>query len=90
MPSRARSCSSKTAVAPSLWPLHEGLPLDVPLGHRTSVGESVAGRVLATGQPLLLGDVDQDAFVNFVPKARPISSSLVVPIRIQGATGTAS
>lgn len=61
-----------------------GLPLDVPLGHRTSVGEGVAGRVLATGQPLLLGDVDSDAFVNFVPKARPISSSLVVPMRIQG------
>lgn len=61
-----------------------GLPLDVPLGHRTSVGEGVAGRVLATGKPLRLGDVDSDAFVNFVPKSRPISSSLVIPMRIQG------
>ena len=61
-----------------------GLPLEVPLGHRTSVGEGVAGRVLATGKPLLLGDVDSDAFVNFVPKSRPISSSLVIPMRIQG------
>ena len=63
-----------------------GLPLEVPLGHRTSVGEGVAGRVLATGKPLLLGDVDSDAFVNFVPKSRPISSSLVIPMRIQGHT----
>ncbi|MDQ5815805.1 MAG: ATP-binding protein [Actinomycetota bacterium] len=61
-----------------------GLPLEVPLGHLTSVGEGVAGRVLATGKPLLLGDVDSDAFVNFVPKSRPISSSLVIPMRIQG------
>jgi len=61
-----------------------GLPLEVPLGHRTSVGEGVAGRVLATGKSLLLGDVDSDAFVNFVPKSRPISSSLVIPMRIQG------
>nr|MBA2601424.1 GAF domain-containing protein [Actinomycetota bacterium] len=61
-----------------------GLPLEVPLGHRTSVGEGVSGRVLATGKSLLLGDVDSDAFVNFVPKSRPISSSLVIPMRIQG------
>jgi two-component system, OmpR family, phosphate regulon sensor histidine kinase PhoR len=63
-----------------------GLPAEVSVGHRQPVGESVAGRVLATGRPLLLGDVDQDAFVNFVPKARTINSSVVVPLRTQGRT----
>ena len=61
-----------------------GLPSEVPMGHSIRVGESVAGRVLATGKPLLLGDVDKEAFVNFVPKTRSISSSIVVPLRVQG------
>lgn len=61
-----------------------GLPTQVPLGHRQRVGESVAGRVIATGRPLLLGDIEGDEFVNFVPKTRPISSSVVVPLRAQG------
>jgi signal transduction histidine kinase len=61
-----------------------GLPADVRLGYQLAVGESVAGRVLATGKPLLLGSVDQDAFVNFVPKSRAIASSVVVPLRTQG------
>src|SRR5918999_5415532 len=45
-----------------------GLPEEVEIGYRLTVGESVAGRVLATGKSLLLGNVDEDAFVNFVPK----------------------
>ncbi len=61
-----------------------GLPSEVPIGESIRVGESVAGRVLATGKPLLLDDVDRDAFVNFVPKNRQISSSIVVPLRVQG------
>ncbi|MEA2433136.1 MAG: two-component system, OmpR family, phosphate regulon sensor histidine kinase PhoR [Actinomycetota bacterium] len=61
-----------------------GLPTEVPVGYSVRVGESVAGRVLATGKPLLLGDIDKEAFVNFVPKERPISSSIVVPLRVQG------
>lgn len=61
-----------------------GLPPDVPMGARLPAGESVAGRVLATGQPLRLGQVDRDAFVNFVPKSRPIESSIVVPLRVAG------
>ncbi len=61
-----------------------GLPSEVPVGHAIKVGESVAGRVLATGRPLLLGHVDSDAFINFVPKSKPISSSIVVPLRTQG------
>lgn len=61
-----------------------GLPEEVEIGYRLAVGESVAGRVLATGKPLLLGNVDQDAFVNFVPKSRSIASSVVVPLRNQG------
>lgn len=61
-----------------------GLPATVTRGARVPVGESVAGRVLATGTPLRLGQIDQDAFVNFVPKNRPIASSIVVPLRIGG------
>jgi two-component system phosphate regulon sensor histidine kinase PhoR len=61
-----------------------GLPSEVPMGATIKVGESVAGRVLATGKPLLLGAIDKDAFVNFVPKSRDISSSVVVPLRVQG------
>lgn len=61
-----------------------GLPSEVPIGQAIKVGESVAGRVLATGKPLLLGAIDADAFVNFIPKARDISSSIVVPLRVQG------
>jgi signal transduction histidine kinase/putative methionine-R-sulfoxide reductase with GAF domain len=61
-----------------------GLPTDVPAGFTMKVGESVAGRVLATGKPLLLNEVEEDAFVNFIPKDRPISSSVVVPLRVQG------
>jgi two-component system phosphate regulon sensor histidine kinase PhoR len=57
---------------------------EVSPGHRLRVGESVAGRVLATGRPLLLSDVDHARYTNFVPKSRPISSSLVVPLRILG------
>src|SRR2546427_7701842 len=52
-----------------------GLPSEVFVGDRLPVGESVAGRVIASGKPLLLNDVQRDAFINFVPKARPLSSS---------------
>src|SRR5918999_6569611 len=38
-----------------------GLPSEVPLGYTLKVGESVAGRVIATGKPLRLGDVQSDA-----------------------------
>ncbi|MDQ3941385.1 MAG: ATP-binding protein [Actinomycetota bacterium] len=61
-----------------------GLPSEVPVGHELKVGQSVAGRVLVTGKPLLLGQIDSDAFDHFVPKSRPISSSIVVPLRVQG------
>lgn len=61
-----------------------GLPTEAQTGSKVGVGESVAGRVLATGKPLLLNEVDRDAFVNFVPKSRPIGSSVVVPLRAQG------
>ncbi|MDQ3982087.1 MAG: ATP-binding protein [Actinomycetota bacterium] len=61
-----------------------GLPAEVPVGHRVPVGESVAGRVLATGQALRLGEVDAEEYVNFVPKSRTIASSVVVPLRVPG------
>lgn len=61
-----------------------GVSLPIPGGARVAVGEGVAGHVLATGHPLRLGRVDGSEFVNFVPKARPISSSIVVPLRVHG------
>lgn len=59
-----------------------GLPPDIRPGHRLQVGEGVAGRVLVTGRSLLLGEIDHDDFINFVPKQRPIRSSLVAPLRV--------
>ena len=61
-----------------------GLPEEATQRVRVNIGESVAGRVLATGKPLLLGQVDGEAFTNFIPKAKQISSSIVVPLRVQG------
>lgn len=61
-----------------------GLPHDIRPGHRVQVGEGVAGRVLVTGRSLLLGKVEHDDFINFVPKQRPIRSSLVAPLRVDG------
>jgi signal transduction histidine kinase/putative methionine-R-sulfoxide reductase with GAF domain len=61
-----------------------GLPPEIALGYRLKVGHSVAGRVIASGSALRLGDVPDDQFINFVPKSRAIGSSLVVPLRVQG------
>lgn len=61
-----------------------GLPHSIRPGHRVQVGEGVAGRVLVTGRSLLLGKVEHDDFINFVPKKRPIRSSLVAPLRVDG------
>jgi two-component system phosphate regulon sensor histidine kinase PhoR len=70
--------------APTLRLVASSGPSEVPAGSRVAVGESIAGRVLATERPLLLTHVDEDHFVNFVPKARNIASSIVVPLQIQG------
>ena len=40
--------------------------------------------MLATGRPLLLGDVDSTTFINFVPNARSITTRNEVPLRVQG------
>lgn len=61
-----------------------GLDTGVPLGYRVRLGDGIAGHVLATGRPLRLEDVDPKAFVNFVPKGRKITSSLVIPLRVNG------
>jgi two-component system, OmpR family, phosphate regulon sensor histidine kinase PhoR len=61
-----------------------GLGPGVTTGYRLAVGESIAGRVLATGRPRLLSEVDGAHFFNFVEKSRAISSSLVVPLRVHG------
>jgi len=61
-----------------------GVPGGAPIGYSIGCAEGIAGRVLATGRPLLLGEVDADAFVNFTEKRRRISSSAVVPLRVRG------
>jgi two-component system, OmpR family, phosphate regulon sensor histidine kinase PhoR len=61
-----------------------GAPAGAPVGYRIGCAEGIAGRVLATGKPLLLGEVDAEAFVNFTEKRRRISSSAVVPLRVRG------
>lgn len=62
-----------------------GLPAEIALGYRLKVGHGIAGRVMASGSAMRLGDVpDGDQFVNFEPKNRPIGSSLVVPLRVGG------
>jgi two-component system phosphate regulon sensor histidine kinase PhoR len=62
-----------------------GVDRDLPDNASMRVGEGVAGRVLETGQPLRLGrQIDGDKFVNFVRKSKRISSSVVVPLRVQG------
>jgi two-component system, OmpR family, phosphate regulon sensor histidine kinase PhoR len=61
-----------------------GAPAGVPVGYQIGCAEGIAGRVLATGRPLLLGQVDADAFVNFTEKRRRIASSAVVPLRVRG------
>lgn len=61
-----------------------GLQTGAPVGHRVPVGEGVAGRVIATGRAIRLDDVDEEQFVNFVPKTRRITSSLVAPLRANG------
>jgi signal transduction histidine kinase/putative methionine-R-sulfoxide reductase with GAF domain len=72
--------TGRTLVLAASW----GLPPEAAEHVRVNIGESVAGRVLATGKPLLLGKVDGEAFMNFIPKSKPISSSIVVPLRVQG------
>ena len=62
----------------------DGLPPEIKIGYRLQVGHSVAGRVIASGSALRLGEVPDDQFINFVPKSRKIGSSLVVPLRVQG------
>ncbi|MDQ4095625.1 MAG: ATP-binding protein [Actinomycetota bacterium] len=69
-----------TLVMTASW----GLPPEADTELRLPVGESIAGRVLATGKPLLLGRVDGEAFFNFIPKSKPITSSIVVPLRVRG------
>lgn len=61
-----------------------GISLGVPIGHRVPLSDGVAGHVMATGRPLKLDEIDPTAFVNFAPKGRTITSSLVVPLRISG------
>lgn len=63
-----------------------GLATGAPVGHRVPVGDGVAGRVMATGRAIRLDDVEEDQFVNFVPKTRRITSSVIAPLRANGSS----
>lgn len=49
---------------------------------RTAVGQGISGTVAVTGDPLLLqAAVDVDRFMGYIPKDRPITAALCVPLR---------
>ncbi len=70
-----------------------GLSDDIVKGTRIGVGEGIAGRVAATGEPMLIRDVDADPrFSNAVKPRADVSGSMCVPLRGQdgGVTGVLS
>lgn len=61
-----------------------GLTDDVVKGARIEVGEGIAGKVAATGEPMLILDVDTDPrFVDSVKNRSDISGSMCVPLKGQ-------
>ena len=61
-----------------------GLSDDIVKGARIGVGEGIAGRVAATGEPMLIQDVGIDPrFANLVQARSDVSGSMCVPLRGQ-------
>jgi transcriptional regulator with GAF, ATPase, and Fis domain len=56
------------------------------MGTRQKVGAGIAGRVAATGEPLLLGPatIDPGTYEGFKPQDVPLSAAMVVPILVRG------
>jgi adenylate cyclase len=54
---------------------------------RSALGEGVAGWVALHGKPRLLhGPLPREVFAGFIPKERPISSAVCVPLQIKSRT----
>ena len=59
-----------------------GLADDIIKGTKISIGEGIAGKVAATGKPMLIEDVSADERLNKNVKPRPgISGSMCVPLK---------
>lgn len=58
---------------------------DLALGARVRLGESIAGRVARTREPLVLsGEADSRRFPGHQPRHRPVHSAMVVPLVNRG------
>jgi GAF domain-containing protein len=62
-----------------------GLEEEVDRGLRIPVGAGFAGRVAATGQPVVLADVDHADVVNPLLREKRLKSMLGVPLVVGGA-----
>jgi PAS domain S-box-containing protein len=58
-----------------------GLSEDVVLISTRAIGEGIAGRVAATGQPLLIAEAQNDPRLSGLPLRPDIGSSMVVPMK---------
>ncbi len=64
-----------------------GLTDDIVKGARIAFGEGIAGRVAATGEPMLITDVDSDPrFMEKVVSRQGVSGSMCVPVRNEDGT----
>jgi signal transduction histidine kinase len=61
-----------------------GLEEEVERGVRIPLGAGFAGRVAATGRPVILDDVSEADIVNPILREKGISSMLGVPLLVQG------
>ena len=69
-----------------------GLTDDIVKGARIGVGEGIAGRVAATGEPMLILDVGSDPRFGGVQARSDVSGSMCVPLKAQhgGVSGVLS
>jgi PAS domain S-box-containing protein len=58
-----------------------GLSEDVVLVSHRTIGEGIAGRVAATGEPLLIAEAQSDPRLSGLPLRPDIGSSMVVPMK---------
>jgi PAS domain S-box-containing protein len=58
-----------------------GLAEDVVRGTRINFGEAIAGRVVQTGEPVLIGDVSSDPRFGDVVPREGVSGSMCVPLK---------
>lgn len=65
----------------------EGIPPEIVSATRVRLGDSVAGRVAMSGQPMLMTHPpDKRLYDSFVQEGRPLRSAISVPLRATGIT----